>query len=79
MYSLTLFWRNNAGSGIKNCGKSHADNDKKFLQCGGNFKKLLTYANMSPGETNSIACKTFELIARTVPIDSKIFGGNVEI
>lgn len=52
---------------------------EEFLQCGGNFNKLLTYANMSPGETNSIACKTFELIARTVPIDSKIFGGNVEI
>lgn len=52
---------------------------QEYFSCGGNFNKLLTYARMSAGETNSIACKTFELIARTVPIDSRIFGGNTQI
>lgn len=52
---------------------------QEYLQCGGNFNKLMTYARMSAGDTKSIACKTFELIARTIPIDSRIFGGNTQI
>lgn len=52
---------------------------QEYLQCGGNFNKLITYARMSAGDTKSIACKTFELIARTIPIDSRIFGGNTQI
>lgn len=50
-----------------------------FYREGGNFGAVLTLAQLPASDSRSLACKTFEVLAQTVPMGQREFNGASEL
>lgn len=71
----TKFWHDFSAEQKREIINSAADTviQAEFFRLSGNFNELQMLAYQSPGVNSSLACKSFELIARTVPMHKREF------